>query len=419
LLRILFLILHNLIRPGSYILIFIAGWIFGTVPLCSQELTSEMHGFRKGFLVKSNGDTLRGSILNPYGDGISSTLFFHHKKAQTEKYGPFEVAGFGFYKTGKIYTANEVPGSEGSGLHFVRILIDGEYDLLYYDYLGTDHFLIKNPLGKITDLSGNQPVTQAFNNGIVSDSLFNQNLRVAFADKPEILQDYGPVQMNKKSLVKLLSSYYSKNGVRYTNYYRYGKKIIPEIILGSGFSRFVPNATVKGLQSTYGPSPYLGLGLHATNMNTGTGVFLQSVIGLVSYHFNFSDIYPGGTVYNESFIKSYVSTSRAGLSVEPFKRGILSPFFEIGPMASVLISPGYENYYDVLREDSGEAFSFHDHKLLYPVIYFGGFARAGIGVNMRKLNPLRISIGYDYMLSSEDPGIDVLGVELMYRLKFR
>jgi hypothetical protein len=401
-----------------YIFIIITLILSCTTQLYAQEANSVIRGFKKGFIIKSNGDTVRGKIINPFRNGISATVYFHYKRNKPVKYGPFDLAGFVFNRSGKVYTANEVPGRKGIELMFVRLLIDGEYDLLYFDNFGTAHFLIKSPSGKITDLSG-KPGNQDYFISNISDSLFKQNLKLAFADNPEFLSEYGRIKNTKRSLIKLLSNYNFKNGIRYINYDHFGKKIFPEIIIGSGFNRFVPSSTIKDLQSAYGPSPYIGLGLHAANTNSGTGVFLQSVFSLSSFHVNHIDPAPPVKIYNESFIKSYISTTRAGFSLEPFKKRIINPFIEIGPMASLLISPKYENYHDVISESTGIAFSSHDHAKLYPDTYYGGFVRAGVSVNKRRMNPLRISLGYDYMLSNGDPRISSLGLELMYSLKFR
>lgn len=400
-------------------LVFFTLFVFSSLETFSQEETSRVFGFKKGFLIKSNGDTIGGAVSNPFNDGISGSVFFRSKKGNPVKFSPFEAAGFGIYSTGKVYAANEIPVKEGSELLFTRVILDGDYDLLYYDFLKTRHFLIKTPYGKITDLTTQQKPDSGRPINRISDSLYYQNLKRAFADNPQILEGYNQVKQDRKSLERLLSNYYRKNGINYVNYKAFGRKIYSEIILGSGFSRLVPFPAVKNLHNVYSASPYAGISIHAANINTGLGVFLQSVFGYNSYHFYYSDIFVSGTEFNESFIKSYVSTTRAGFFAESVSNRTVRPFFGTGPVASVLISAKYENYYDMLRESTGAVFSTHDHDKLFPDTYYGAFVRAGMTVNLKNINPLRISIGYDYLLSSKNAVINSVDLELSYRLKFR
>jgi hypothetical protein len=393
--------------------------IFSSLRLFCQEEDSQVLGFKRGFLVKSNGDSLIGRISNPFKDGISGSVYFRGKEGMRVKYSPFEVARFGIYKSGKVYTSNEIPLKQGSELLFARILIDGDYDLLYYDFLGTNHFLIRSPGGYITDLSGRQIINTDKLTDKLSDSLFAQNLKRAFADKPEILSGHDHFKQNKKSLIRLLSNYYLKNGSKYVNYNGFGKMIFAEIILGSVFNRFVPFPSARSLQNSYTPSPYAGIGFLAVNNNTGLGIFAQSVFGVNQYHFSFSGITTSGTEFSESFIKSYISTTRAGFSAGTVSKKMIKPFFELGPVASVLISPKYENYNDFLRGSDGVVFSYHNHDKLYPDVYYGAFVRTGISLNFKKMNPLMISVGYDYMLSNRDSRINSVDLEFSYRLKFR
>ncbi len=402
-----------------YFLSFLTLSLFSCGQLFSQEESSQIYGFKKGFMVKSNGDTIRGRISNPFKDGISGRVYFRGKDGIRIKFSPFEVARYGIYKTGKVYTSNEVPVKQGLELLFVRILIDGDYDLLYYDFLGTHHFLIRSPGGKITDLSEKQKIDASSFTGKLSDSLFTQNLKRAFADKPEMLSGYDHYKQDKKSLVRLLSNYYFKSGSKYVNYNGFGKKIYPEIVLGSAFNRFIPSPSLKNLQSVYSTSPYVGLGLLATNLNTGFGMIFQSVFGMNSYHFNYSGSIATGKEFNESFIKSFISTTRAGFFLEPVSKNMIKPFLEAGPVASFVISPKYENYFDILRESYGVVFSYHNHDRLFPDVYFGAFARTGISLYIKKMNPFKISIGYDYLLSNGEARINAFDLALTYRLKFR
>jgi hypothetical protein len=401
------------------LLVFITLFVFISRQTFSQEETSRVLGFKKGFLIKSNGDTIRGAVSNPFNDGISGSVFFRSKKGRPAKFSPFEAAGFGIYSTGKVYAANEIPVKAGSEFLFTRIILDGDYDLLYYEFLGTHHFLIKTPYGKITDLMRQEKPDSGKPVKKISDSLYYQNLKRAFADNPQILDRHDQVEQERRSLERLLTNYYRKNGIKYVNYKAFGKKIYSEILLGSGFSRLVPFPEVKSLHNVYSPSPFAGITVRASNINTGLGVFLQSVFGYNSYHFYYSGKNASGTEFNESFIKSYVSTSRAGFFAESGSKRKIRPFIETGPMASVLISAKYENYYDILRESSGTVFSTHNHDKLFPDAYYGAFVRAGMTVKLKNMNPLRISIGYDYLLSSKKAGINSVDLELSYRLKFR
>jgi hypothetical protein len=386
----------------------------------SQKDTIPGSGFFKGFVIKYGGDTIRGSVLNPGRNDISNTVYFRNRETRSEKFDPFQLSGFGTYSPGKVYKAIEVPTMKGPELSFVRILFEGNYSLLYYKSFTTEHFLIRDPIGKITDLNENLNVNSGGNHSEFSPiNDFNLNLKIAFADNPGILSGNNAVKLRKESLINLLRSYYDNLGVNYVNYSGYGRKYYLGIVLGTSFDRFIPNSTTNDLKSFSRYYPYAGFHILATNIYTGLGVSLQNTFGMKSYHYHYSRIVPTGTVYNESFIKSFISTTRTGFSYESVAKKNVRPYFEGGPALTVMIEPDFENYSDIVLTPGSLGFSYHDHKRMSSTLFYGAFLRGGVSVNTKRLNYLRLSIGYDYFMNNGNDRINSIDLSVAYRLKFK
>jgi hypothetical protein len=393
--------------------------IFHPARLSSQEDKIALTGFSKGYIVRSGGDTIKGSIKKPSTDAISDTVYFKTRNVSPGIFSPFEVAEFGIYRNGEVYRSVEVPTLRGPELSFIRILMEGDYSLFYYKTIQSKHFLIRDPVGKITDLAENLTVNTAEKTTDFSPvNNFNLNLRMAFAAVPEILSKTYRVKPEKKSLGRFLKNYYNNKGIRYVDYNRFGKKTYMGIVLGTSFDRFVPRSSAENLQTFSRPFPYAGINMLFKNINTGAGFFMQSTLGYKSYHFYYSEIAQSGRLFNESFIKSFVSTTRTGFSLESVSKKGINPFIEVGPLISVLILPHYENYTDFLSEGGNIGYSYHDHARLYHSIYYGAFVRTGISLNMKNLNLLRVSLGYDFYVNDGNESLNSIDLALTYRIKF-
>lgn len=377
-----------------------------------QNKTIPLSGFKKGFIIKYNGDTIKGKLLYPAKDSIPGIIYFRPVGGKKGLRNTFDIAGFGNYITRKVYRTIEVPKITGPELSFVRVIMDGDYDLFYFSFRWEDHFLIRDTNGKLTDLNN---ITNADD----PMSSYRENLKLAFADSPEIPKEYYRTEPKEEPLKRMLQNYYDKKGLNYINYSGFSKNYSWGIIAGNSFDTFIPGLSGKKLSSSSKPYPYAGLTLSSTNPNTGRGVFLQSTVGFESYHYSFSDLLPTGTGFNESFIKTFISTTRTGFTIEEASQNALRPFFEGGAVVSLLFLPVYENYYDFLSTDNLHAFSFHDHNRLHPAFYYGLFIRTGMSYKIQKMNSLRLSIGYDILKSKGGAGINSLDLALTYKIKFR
>jgi hypothetical protein len=386
--------------------------------ISAQE--GEPKGFRRGFIIKYPGDTIKGLMVKPYRNEITKNVYFRLRKDNSNSYSPYELAGFGAFSPGRVFMSVEVPTTNGPELSFIRILIESEYDLLYYTSDKEKHFLIRDPVGKITDLAAAVIVnTEDLPDKTYLENSFNLNLKKAFEDIPELVSKSEQVKPEKKSLTRFMENYYNKNGINFLNYSGYGKASLLGIVIGTSFDRFIPVSSETDLNTFSIPYPYAGINLVRTNINTGFGIFIESMAGFKSYHYYYSYLINADEIYNESFIKSLFSTTRAGLTFESVSQTVIKPFIEGGAVISYLIDPQYENYTDVISEGGSIGYSYHNNDPLYPEFYYGAFLRTGLYLKILKKEPLKISLGYDYLISKDVAKIKSFDLALTYKLKIK
>lgn len=388
--------------------------------LCSAQ-QGESKGFRRGFIIKYPGDTIKGFVDNlPGRNELTKNIYFRGRKENSNSYSPYDIAGFGAYFPGKVYMSAEVPAADGPELSFVRILIESEYDLLFYSTGKEKHFLVRDPVGNITDLAAAVVVnTENLTDKTYLENSFNLNLKKAFKDIPELVSGSDQVKPEKKSLIRFMEYYYNKNSINYYNYSGFGKASLLGIVLGTSFDRFIPVSSETDLNTYSVPYPYAGINLLFINTNTGLGIFIESLAGFKSYHYNYSFLNNADEIYNESFIKSLFSTTRAGITFEAVSQTLIKPFIEGGAVITYLIDPQYENYTDVLTEGGSIGYSYQSNDPLYPEFYYGGFIRTGFYFKIHKKEPIKISLGYDILKSKDVAKIKSFDLAITYKLKIR
>lgn len=87
-------------------------------------------GFKEGYLLRSNSDTIRGYIkYDPRKNEGSSVSFKQTKNASGSAYSPAEVVGFGFDSFNHYTTLDLNAVQEFGQLHFTRVLLIGKLSL--------------------------------------------------------------------------------------------------------------------------------------------------------------------------------------------------------------------------------------------------------------------------------------------------
>jgi hypothetical protein len=300
------------------------------------------------------------------------------------------------------------------------VLLDGTYDLLYYEFLGIKHFLVRKPLATIFDITYPPVLTESdYLKGISRDEKFTEEISSVFLSSPEMLEYVKNVKPEVGSMINYFKKYHELSSNPFTIYSGRQNSLSAGLLVGVTSDRFLVNPADKKIESSSNPAPYAGIYASFISKKSGGGLFLQTSVSFKSHHYSYSVENSFSKDYYETFITSFVSVSRLGFTLNPPTITSLKPFIEGGALVNVYLNPKYDNYRDELLTDGNTVFTYHNKNILNSVFYYGAFLRAGVMLNFRNNNSLRFSGGYDFFLSSGTERIHSIDLSATYMLKFK
>jgi hypothetical protein len=391
--------------------------VVGPVNISAQSKRSNIQQFSKGFIIQNNGDSVPGFIysLADKKNLVKSIYFKSNKYFESQIFYPLDISYFGNPSGTDRYISVGVPGLQGSELSFVKVLLEGLYDMFYYNLLGVNHILIRDPSNRVFDVTSPPDLylgkTQS---GEMTRDNFEQNLRTVFADNPEIIKNIDQVKATKKSLLKLLLDYYDNNGKAYKLYGVSLFDLKGGITAGITSDNLKIKEDGKYVNSEASMSPYFGFNGIVANRNSGLGIMLESVVAPKSFHYYYNTDYPLTREYNEVFLKSLVSITRMGLNYSGFSGSKLNTFVEGGGILSAFVSPKFDNYKDVLNKSDNVVVSSLKHEAKNSSLYFGAFVRAGINIDLKNNNGIRISGGYSTAIANGSEKLNSFDLAVSY-----
>lgn len=242
--------------------------------VCSTALIAQAD-FRKGYIVKLNGDTLTGFVnFQKEAVNISSCNFKRFEVAFPVTYSPEKLKAYGF-DGGKQYLSAIINGKA----YFIEYLVKGEVSLLYLNRGGT-HFFIQSGNEKLVELRSGK--TTDLNNGQVYESYKDfLKRKLQPGDFASAIQDS---KLEMKSMVSLISQYNEQSKFKYlvperpkeksmiADYNLLGTNKVPIGVMG-GVSLFklAPTITEKG----YFP---LTQSEYKWNSSATAGIFIRKEI---------------------------------------------------------------------------------------------------------------------------------------------
>ena len=391
------------------------------VPICSFSQQTKFKGpdFFSGFIIKTSGDTIWGLLKVPYLDVRVTNFFFRETyNGINQLMEVFTVNQFG-NRNGKIRFASiEIPLLNSSEISFVRLLVEGPYNVYFYKFIGIEHVMILGPSGRISDVT-NPPAlpSDQVRDIRLSEESFNETLKSVFADDPELSATVGKFKPNHKSISKQLIRYYNEKGISYNSYGINVVGFIPGITAGVTFDRLVFD-NGNDIQSSVVPSPYVGINLTFNNSGSAFYTFLENSLSFKSLHYTWLKEFPTTTEYNEVFLRSKVNITRAGFNYSIMPERRINPLIEAGGIVSVSLSSEYDNYKDILHTSDNMVYSYLNHDALHSSNYFGAFVRGGININLFNNKYLQLTGGYDYQFGANKEKQTSLTFSVLFFNKF-
>ena len=409
-------IIKKILRRRLYQLHLLFLCSFTSIIVFSQTTKEIGTGFFKGYIINNAGDSLTGYINVPYIETRTTWVLFKPDMNTLERsYNPYELTSFGSINGQIRFMSVEVPTVGNTDLSFVRVIVDGLYDIYVYKFLKYDHVLLQGTDRKLYDVTNPADSAKLISgNTTISRQTFNNYLKIVFAGDPDLLVAVNSMEPSRNSIIKNVTRYYDQKGLPYTVYG------IRQTCFSLGLTANVAAEKLfiesEGLAVKSSPSavPYAGISLSAINRRSGIGAILESTIGYRSLHYNIKEELSTAVLYYEVFQKAVLSYSRLGLAFNPGSGKRYSPLIEAGAAFSALLSSEYDNYTDLHDLTENIVYSTNDHTSINSDSYYGGFIRAGVLVKSSRNNSFRLTAGYDKLWDFDMESISSVSVGFSY-----
>lgn len=179
--------------------------VFGSVSVFSQS------DFRDGYIVKNNGDTLRG-LVDFRGNKASTQkcTFKEDKNSDRKVFTPEEIQSYRFIDH-KYYESRLVESEGVVKKLFLEYLIDGEVDVYFFRDLEGEHYLIDDDSGNLIELVNTVKEMQIDNKRYEQERKeYLGQLKMAFQESPVIFDKVDQVSLTHNSLINIANDYHSQ-----------------------------------------------------------------------------------------------------------------------------------------------------------------------------------------------------------------
>ncbi|MDD4993572.1 MAG: hypothetical protein PHR83_15200 [Paludibacter sp.] len=165
---------------------------------------SAQTGFRPGYLITQNGDTVRGQIFYKKIEDMCKVCTIRIKDS-TIDYTPSEISGFRFIN-GKYFVSKKLEDKTV----FLEFLVKGKVNVYFSTDLYSDHYYIEKDSLGLTELPYKEEYKTKDNNEVLIKSkkhfgLLTYYMQDAIGLEPEILSIKTP---DEKNLIALAKKYH-------------------------------------------------------------------------------------------------------------------------------------------------------------------------------------------------------------------
>lgn len=176
--------------------------------ICISSTLYSQADFRKGNIIKLNGDTISGD-LDYQGDFENSRLIHFRNQDIDSIYKPFEIESYNF-ENGKLYTSKIAIIDNDTLSIFAEYLVQGKRDLFFNRSKSGFHYLINVSDSIIKELPyKNETVNIDGVNYQKETKFFIGYLKTYFNDCPSLFSKIDKIKSpERKSLISLTKEYH-------------------------------------------------------------------------------------------------------------------------------------------------------------------------------------------------------------------
>ncbi len=371
--------------------------------------------YLKGFLINQKGDTISGFLGKPDRKTLNMSVNFKPGRHESPvKMTPAEITAFGSPPSNSIFSAVQIPSGKKELTAFSRLLVDGKYDLLYYERLGVRHFLIRKPDSYVYDIYYPHALSsKEYLSGLSGMRKFRQSADSIFTGEASNIQ-LKNIRPSINSMVKLFRENHENLGEPFKVYYNPRMIYYAGVTAGVKFDRYLVNVTNNGFKSFSSPSPYAGLVAWILNKNREVGLVAETTFGIFKHNYSYLISEPLSNDYYETSLTGFSSISRLGLMMNPLPALKSKLFIDCGPQAGLLINQKYENYVNKVSIEDNTVLSYNNQEKLNSGFFYGAYIRAGVIPYIRGLGPLKASAGFELMRNPENVRINAINISCTY-----
>jgi len=164
--------------------------------------------FKYGYIIKLNGDTLRGEIDYRGDITMSQTCAFReHKNAEIKKYNPSEISSYRF-TDGKFFVSKKVKDAD----IFLEYMVNGKVSVYYYrETQLKDHYFLEKDGKDLIELPYEKEIITIDDVKYAHESKKHMGILTLYMqDAPELASEIKKIkEPEHKNLIKLAEKYHA------------------------------------------------------------------------------------------------------------------------------------------------------------------------------------------------------------------
>ena len=167
--------------------------------------------FVPGYVISKDNDTVEG-LIDFRVDKLNSArcLFKYSQESPVKEFKPFEIKAYRLIDNGKYYISKVIPLDDEEKAIFIEYLVNGIYDLYFYNDHAKNRYYIERPDGSIYELKNEEEIVNHENKNYVHHT--NEHiglLRYLFAEDPETYKDVETINLSHKSLIQVTTQFHN------------------------------------------------------------------------------------------------------------------------------------------------------------------------------------------------------------------
>lgn len=349
-------------------------------------------GFRPGYIIDTNHDTIRG-VIDDRGEVQNSRacLYRASELSESVEFLPEEISAYRF-EEGKSYVSRTIDLNGLEQMVFIECLVKGVASLYYFRNEDTELYLIEKEGEKMLALTNDEK--EVMINGTatrVYTKRYIRLLKATFYDCLEIQSFIDQAKLNHRSLKSITCKYndYVSNGescIVYDQTTRFRLRVGPVIGFSSNHLSMTGDRTFDSFDFDNSNDPVLGVMLDLSSSRLGNHLSFQlgTDLGKSDFH-SYLEVQSTSSSVVMYYYDAYLQALSMNIYGGPkysFTRGRVRPNLGGGLMFHKYIQPDFWYVRETHILDLVTIDEWHGD--IASNLFFGAYVQAGIDVDLTR-----------------------------------